>query len=126
MGAWGLCTDPRWQRWLSPATAQHALREAKTAAKNIAASLRGTALQPFAFKTIGQLAAIGQRTGVAQLMGHRFSGFPAWWLWRSVYLSKLPGMEKRVHVGLNWALNLLFRKDIVQFTSFREDSDKPK
>ncbi len=109
-----------------PPTAQHALREAKTAAKNIAASIRGTALQLFTFKTVGQLAAIGQRTGVAQLMGHKFSGFPAWWLWRSVYLSKLPGLEKRVHVGLNWALNLMFRKDIVQFTSFREDSDKPK
>lgn len=102
-----------------PPTAQHALREAKTAAKNIAASIRGTALQPFSFRTIGQLAAIGQRTGVAQLLGRRFSGFPAWWLWRSVYLSKLPGLEKRVHVGLNWALDLVFRRDIVQFTSFR-------
>jgi NADH dehydrogenase len=102
-----------------PPTAQHALRQAKTVAYNIAASLRGTPQRPFTFKTIGQLAAIGRRTGVAKIFGLRFSGFPAWWMWRTIYLSKLPRWEKRIHVALGWTLDLIFSKDIVQFVSFR-------
>jgi NADH dehydrogenase len=105
-----------------PPTAQHALREAKTVAENIAASMRGEALQPFLFKTIGQLAAIGRRTGVAQIFGRRFSGFPAWWLWRTIYLSKLPRLEKRVRVALDWTLDLIFSRDTVQYTSFNNPS----
>jgi NADH dehydrogenase len=102
-----------------PPTAQHALRQARTAARNIAASIRGQSLKPFSFKTIGQLAAIGRRTGVAQIFGQRFSGFIAWWMWRTIYLSKLPGIEKRVRVMLDWTLDLIFSKDTVQYTSFR-------
>ena len=102
-----------------PPTAQHALRQARTAARNIAASIRGQRLKPFSFKTIGQLAAIGRRTGVAQVFGQRFSGFIAWWMWRTIYLSKLPGIEKRVRVMLDWTLDLIFSKDTVQYTSFR-------
>ncbi|MGB9418672.1 MAG: NAD(P)/FAD-dependent oxidoreductase, partial [Acidobacteriaceae bacterium] len=63
-----------------PPTAQHALRQAKTLALNIAASLRGKPLKPFSFRTIGQLAAIGRRAGVARILGWRFSGFAAWWM----------------------------------------------
>jgi NADH dehydrogenase len=106
-----------------PPTAQHALRQAKTVATNITGTMRGGPLQPFSFKTIGQLAAIGRRTGVAQIMGHRFSGFPAWWMWRTIYLAKLPRFEKQVHVALNWTLDLLFAKDTVQYVSFRATRD---
>jgi NADH dehydrogenase len=87
--------------------------------KNIIASIRGEALKPFSFKTIGQLAAIGHRTGVGRIFGRRFSGFIAWWMWRTVYLSKLPGLEKRLRVALDWTLDLVFAKDTVQYTSFR-------
>ena len=106
-----------------PPTAQHALRQARTVATNITRTIRGGPLQPFSFKTIGQLAAIGRRTGVAQIMGHRFSGFPAWWMWRTIYLLKLPRFEKRLHVALNWTLDLLFAKDTVQYVSFRATRD---
>jgi len=102
-----------------PPTAQHALRQARTAARNLVASIRGEALTPFSFRTIGQLAAIGRRTGVGQLFGRRFSGFIAWWMWRTIYLSKLPGLEKRLRVVLDWTLDLVFAKDTVQYTSFR-------
>jgi NADH dehydrogenase FAD-containing subunit len=54
---------------------------------------------------IGQLAAIGRRTGVANIMGVNFSGFLAWWLWRTIYLSKLPRFEKKVRVALDWTLS---------------------
>jgi NADH dehydrogenase len=102
-----------------PPTAQHALREAKTLAANVAATVGGGVLRPFEFRTIGQLAAIGRRTGVARIFGVNFSGFVAWWLWRTVYLGKLPRLEKKIRVALDWTLDLLFAKDFVQFLTVR-------
>jgi len=99
-----------------PATAQHAVREAKILARNVTAKIRGEPRKPFVFSTIGQLAAIGKRTGVANIMGVKFSGFVAWWMWRTIYLSKLPRFEKKLRVALDWTLDLLFSKDIVQFS----------
>jgi len=118
-GVWALgdCAairDPKSGK-LYPPTAQHALRQGKVLARNIVATLRGTTKQPFVFSTIGQLAAIGRRTGVANIMGVNFSGFTAWWLWRTIYLSKLPRLEKKVRVALGWTLDLFFSKDLVQF-----------
>jgi NADH dehydrogenase len=98
-----------------PPTAQHAIREAKQAAKNILAAIRGEPKKPFSFTTIGLLAAIGHRAGVANVFGMNFSGFLAWWLWRSIYLSKLPRLEKKLQVAAGWTLDLFFRRDIVQY-----------
>jgi NADH:ubiquinone reductase (H+-translocating) len=105
-----------------PPTAQHALREGKTLANNLIASVHGRALKPFSFATIGQLAAIGRRTGVGNIFGINFSGFVAWWMWRTIYLSKLPRFEKKLRVALDWTLDLLFTKDLVQFQTFRAPS----
>lgn len=98
-----------------PPTAQHALREGRQVARNIVATLTGRPLEPFSFSTIGLLAAIGRRTGVAEILGQKFSGFVAWWLWRTIYLAKLPRLEKKLRVALDWTLDVLFSKDIVQF-----------
>src|SRR5205085_5894337 len=70
-----------------PATAQHAIREGKVVAHNIAALLLGRPLKSFSFRTLGLLASIGRRMGVARVLGFNFSGFFAWWMWRTVYLS---------------------------------------
>src|SRR5439155_13330273 len=102
-----------------PPTAQHALREGRVLANNLMAAIDRKPLKPFSFSTIGQLAAIGRRTGVANILGFNFSGFIAWWLWRTIYLSKLPRFEKKLRVALDWTLDLLFSKDIVQFVTFR-------
>ncbi len=102
-----------------PPTAQHALREGAILARNIRAAVRGGKKVPFRFRTIGLLAAIGRRTGVAQILGVNFSGFIAWWMWRSIYLSKLPRLEKKVRVALDWTLDLLFSKDLVEFQTHR-------
>jgi len=102
-----------------PPTAQHALRQGKVLAHNIAATIRGGGKKPFVFSTIGLLATIGRRTGVASIMGINFSGFVAWWLWRTIYLSKLPRLEKKVRVLLGWTLDLIFSKDLVQFITLR-------
>jgi NADH:ubiquinone reductase (H+-translocating) len=107
-----------------PPTAQHALRQAKRLAKNIVAAMKGLPLQPFKFKTIGQLASIGHRTGVARVFGMNFSGFIAWWMWRTIYLSKLPRFEKKLRVALDWTLDLVFSKDLVQFINFGEHGTK--
>jgi NADH:ubiquinone reductase (H+-translocating) len=103
-----------------PPTAQHAIRQARTAAKNVIAHMRGTKKVAFRFKTIGQLASIGHRCGVARVFGMNFSGFVAWWMWRTIYLSKLPRFEKKLRVALDWTLDLLFSKDLVQFINFGE------
>jgi NADH dehydrogenase len=100
-----------------PPTAQHALREGRTAAHNVVAELAGGRKKPFRFSTLGQLAAIGRRSGVANVLGINFSGFIAWWLWRTIYLSKLPRFEKKVRVALDWTLDLMFAKDFACVTA---------
>jgi NADH:ubiquinone reductase (H+-translocating) len=102
-----------------PPTAQHALRQGKTVAKNVIAAIRGGTKKPFSFSTLGLLAAIGRRAGVANIFGINFSGFVAWFLWRTIYLSKLPRFEKKVRVASDWTLDLLFSKDLVQFLDLR-------
>jgi NADH:quinone reductase (non-electrogenic) len=102
-----------------PPTAQHALRQGKVAAHNLIATIRGTEKKRFDFSTIAQLATIGRRTGVANILGINFSGFIAWWLWRTIYLSKLPRFEKKLRVALDWTLDLIFSKDLVQFLEIR-------
>lgn len=97
-----------------PPTAQHALRQARVVADNLLAGRRGRAKRAFAFETLGQLATIGHRAGVARVFGLQFSGFPAWWLWRTIYLAKLPRAEKKLRVAIDWALDLVFSRDIVQ------------
>ena len=122
-GVWALgdcsaASDPQTGGFYPP-TAQHALRQGKVVAHNIAAAARGGEQKPFRFSTIGQLAAIGRRTGVANILGMNFSGFSAWWLWRTIYLSKLPRFEKKLRVAFDWTLDLLFSKDLVQFLDIR-------
>ena len=90
----------------------------------------GNDLTPFRFKTLGLLASIGRRTGVARILGLNFSGFVAWWLWRTIYLLKLPRFEKKLRVALDWTLDIFFSKDFVQYLHERapvtaEASDVP-
>ena len=120
LGDCALVPDPLNPGTFYPPTAQHAIRQAAVLANNIAADLRGQPLRPFKFKMLGMLAAIGHRAGVAQILGMKFSGIIAWWLWRGIYLSKLPGFQKKVRVAIDWALDLVFSKDIVQIPTLRE------
>jgi NADH dehydrogenase FAD-containing subunit len=105
-----------------PPTAQHAMRQGKVVAENIAAVLEGRTPTAFRFRTLGLLVALGHRTAAAEIRGHRFSGLAAWLLWRGIYLTKLPGIEKRVRVLFDWLLDLVFPRDIVVTTS-RSDTD---
>jgi len=104
----------------TPPTAQHAIREAKTVAKNIAAVIRGGPSSPFAFEGLGKLGSLGHYSAVAEILGVRISGFPAWLLWRAIYLAKLPGLRQKVRIALDWFLVLLFPPDFVQMRVVRE------
>ncbi|WP_328423915.1 NAD(P)/FAD-dependent oxidoreductase [Streptomyces sp. NBC_00443] len=105
-----------------PPTAQHAIREGKAVAKNVAAVLRGRRPVPFRFGGLGVLVSLGHRTAAGEIGGRRVSGFLAWVLWRSVYLSKLPSVEKRLRVLADWTLDLVFPRDIALSTeSTKED-----
>ena len=98
----------------APPTAQHAIREGALLADNLLATLRGQPVRDFAFPGLGTMASLGHRKGVARMMGLRLSGFAAWWAWRTVYLMKLPGLDRKIRVGFAWLLDLFFPPDLVQ------------
>jgi NADH dehydrogenase len=98
----------------SPPTAQHAIRQGKTVAHNIVASMRGGAPATFDFKGLGTMGALGHRSAVAEVFGVKLSGFVAWWMWRTIYLSKLPGFGRRLKVATSWTLDLLLPPELVQ------------
>jgi NADH dehydrogenase len=97
-----------------PATAQHATRQAKHLAENLARTLRGQPPEPFDYESRGSLVGLGCRTGVAKVLGLKLSGFAAWFLWRTYYLLKLPGWGRRLRVALDWTMDLAFGRDYVQ------------
>ena len=103
-----------------PPTAQHGLREGVVVAKNIEAAILGRPLKPFRFQMLGQLASIGHHTGVAMMFGIKFSGFVAWWFWRSVYLMKLPRLAKKLRVMASWTLDIFFGQEIEQMVTVRD------
>jgi NADH dehydrogenase len=102
-----------------PPTAQHATREAQCVARNIAATLRGEPRRAFSFTALGKLGALGRRSAVAEILGFRVSGFLAWWLWRTIYLMKLPGLDRKLRVATDWTLDLVLPPDIVQLKTER-------
>ncbi len=97
-----------------PATAQHAVQEGYRCAANIAQVLRGGPTKPLDYANRGSLAALGCRTGVAKVMGIKLSGLAAWFMWRTVYLMKMPGTGRKLRVALDWTLDWFFRRDYVQ------------
>ena len=122
IGDCALFLDPESERPYPP-TAQLAEAQAKTAAKNLHALIRNTEKSKFVFKSKGQMAIIGKRTGIASFFGSNIAGFWAWLLWRNVYLSKIPRMDKRVRVFLDWTIDLFFDRDISRMKFFRKPTE---
>lgn len=98
---------------LSPPTGQFAERQGRQAAENILRVLQGRSTRPFRFRPIGQLCSIGGRRAVAEIFGIRLWGFLAWFVWRGVYLFKLPTLSRQVKVGFDWAWELIFDRDLL-------------
>ncbi len=97
---------------ICPPTAQFASRQGDVAAQNIAATLAGKPLRAFRHKSLGQLATLGHLNAVAAIGRLHISGFVAWWLWRTIYLMKLPRFDRKLRVVIDWTLNLFFPRDI--------------
>lgn len=97
---------------VAPPTAQFAIRQGTQLGRNIARALTGEPLRPFIYRYMGQLATIGSREAVAEVLGFHFRGFIAWWLWRTIYLAKLPGIMRRLRVMIDWTFELIFTRDI--------------
>ncbi len=96
----------------SPPTGQFAERQGRQCAENLVRVLRGEPTRPFSFRVLGQLCSIGGHRAVAEILGFRLSGFVAWFVWRGVYLFKLPSWGRRIQVGADWAWLLLFPRDL--------------
>jgi NADH dehydrogenase len=116
----GDCASVPWndkgEAKIAPPTAQFAMRQGKQLGGNLARVLRSgggeVKLQPFSYRYMGQLATVGEREAVAEVFGMHFSGFIAWWMWRTIYLAKLPGMIRRLRVTIDWTFDLFFARDI--------------
>jgi NADH dehydrogenase len=98
----------------SAPTAQFATRQAKQLAANLARVFKGMPTAPFSFKPLGMLASLGPRNAVAEILGCKLSGFPAWCLWRGIYLGKLPSLTRKIEVTVDWVWKMLFPPNIVQ------------
>lgn len=106
-----------------PQTAQHAIREGPVLAENIVAVLRGRPTKPFRFHSLGMMASLGARKAVAQLPGdHVLTGYLAWLLWRSYYLLRLPGIDRRLRVAFDWMLDMVFPRDIAELRVYSRNA----
>ena len=108
-----------------PMTAQHAISRGPWCADNIVAVLRGRPTKPFVCRTLGMMAALGGRKAVAQLPGDRvITGFIAWFFWRTYYLLRLPGLDRKVRVAFDWTLDLMFPRDTAELRFGQRQNDR--
>ena len=110
-----------------PALAQHAVREAKHLARNVAAVLDNRTPTPFVFNSLGAMASLGHTRAVAKIFGMQLTGFPAWWVRRTYYLLQMPRWDRRLRIVLDWTIALFFRPDItkVELASEQEQAREP-
>jgi NADH:ubiquinone reductase (H+-translocating) len=95
----------------SPPTAQHALRQGRTVARNVAAALGTGRRTPFRYRTLGVFVDLGQHQAVASTLGIKWRGFPAWFLARTYHMLAMPGIKRRLRLVVDWTVDLLFARD---------------
>jgi NADH dehydrogenase len=101
-------------------TAQHAVRQAKRLADNLAASIHGKALHDYRHAYAGSVASLGLHRGVAEIYGIKLKGFPAWFMHRTYHVTRMPTLNRKVRVIADWTLALFFRREVVSFGSFAD------
>jgi NADH dehydrogenase len=106
----------------APPTAQFAVREGRCLAQNLLATLRDKPTRRFRHRSLGSMAALGHRKGVAEVFGMTISGLPAWLLWRAYYLSQMPTLGRKVRIFVEWTWGMFFPNDIthLRFTRSRD------
>jgi NADH dehydrogenase len=127
-GAWAAgdvaaVPDEHSSQGTSPPTAQHALRQARVLADNVAASLHGGGLRRFRYENKGMLCSLGHYRGVANPLGIRIKGFPAWFLHRTYHLLYMPSFARKARIALDWTIALLFPRDLAQLGSLEHPRD---
>ena len=123
IGDCALFVDPITNRPFPP-TAQIAEAQAKMAAKNLISLIKNSEKEKFVYRSKGQLAIIGKRTGIATFLGMNISGFLAWLIWRNVYLSKIPTFDKKTRVFLDWMIDLFFDRDVSRLKIMKRETQK--
>ena len=123
IGDCALFLNPETKRPFPP-TAQIAEAQAKTAAKNLTALIENSEKEKFEYHSKGQMAIIGKRSGIATFLGMNISGFWAWLIWRNVYLSKIPTLDKQIRVFLDWIIDLFFDRDISRLKMMKREDEK--
>jgi NADH dehydrogenase len=102
---------------VSPPTAQFALRQGRYLGKVLPRLLQGQAAAPFRYRNLGELVSLGHRNAVGRVLGLPVSGWLAWFLWRSYYLGRLPTLQRKARVALDWTLDLAFPPDVAWLPS---------
>lgn len=106
----------------SPPTAQHAVRQAAVCAKNLLVQFNGKPKTSFQFTGLGKLASLGRHSAVAEVMGIKLRGIPAWLAWKAIYLGKIPGWDRKFRVALDWFCDLFLPRDIAQLRIYEPES----
>ncbi len=102
---------------IAPPTAQHGMRQGSRLAGNLAASLEGRPIEPFAHRNIGFVCSLGRYKGVATIWGVKLRGFPAWFAHRTYHLYAMPTLTRKVKIAADWTVALLFPRDLAQLGS---------
>ena len=93
--------------------AQHAVRQARRLADNIIADLRGRPRKPYEHAYVGSVASLGLHKGVANVYGVQVRGLPAWLMHRTYHLSRMPTVNRKFRITMDWTLAFFFRREIV-------------
>ena len=101
-------------------SAQHAVRQAKVVARNIAAQLRHRPLADYHHRYAGSVASLGLYHGVAEIYGLRLRGFPAWWMHRTYHVSKMPTANRKIRIIADWTASLVFRREVVSLGQLQD------
>ena len=96
----------------TPPTAQHAIRQGRRVARNVAATLGNGSVKPFTYKTKGVFVDMGQGEAVADTIGIKWRGRPAWLLARTYHLAMMPGMKRKLRLLVDWNVQLMFGRDL--------------
>ncbi len=102
---------------ISPMTAQHAIRQGKAVARNVAAELGVGTPRPFSYRNRGAFVNLGRYKAVGMAGPLKIRGFPAWWLARSYHMSQIPGASRKARAVVDWTVGLPFRRDTAEVGS---------
>jgi NADH:ubiquinone reductase (H+-translocating) len=105
-------------------SAQHAVRQAKVLGDNIVRVLNGRTTSAYIHKHVGSVASLGLHKGVAQVYGIKLRGFPAWFMHRTYHVSRVPTLNRKIRVVLDWTLALFFKRDVVSLGSLQRPREE--